>query len=90
MQKPRPLVSGHDFARYLTPSGRLDVDRLVNEFRGNSQDYLSTSSESGSVGVGSPHLLGGGGKAKSVRLRSSQLSYISSDRRFRSGTDCLI
>ena len=48
MQKPRPLVSGHDFARYLTPSGRLDVDRLVSDFH-RSQEHLSKSSESGAA-----------------------------------------
>jgi hypothetical protein len=27
----KPAISDDDFARYLTPSGRLDLDRLLNE-----------------------------------------------------------
>jgi len=49
MQKPRAIVSDRDIARYLAPSGRLDVDRLVSDFH-HSQEHLSSSSESGTVG----------------------------------------
>jgi hypothetical protein len=52
MQKPSPIVSDRDFTRYLTPAGRLDVDGLVNEFRSNGQEHLSTSPEGTTVGAG--------------------------------------
>jgi hypothetical protein len=31
--KPELKISDADFVRYLTPEGRLDVDRLVNDRR---------------------------------------------------------
>ena len=49
MQKPSPIVSDRDIACYVTPSGRLDVDRLVSDFH-HSQEHLPRSSESGIVG----------------------------------------
>jgi hypothetical protein len=65
MQKPRILVSDCDLTRYLTPSRRLDVDRLVSEFHSTSE-LFATSSESSRSGKSSPPVRGMASKGSSI------------------------